>query len=287
MCRVVVFHVTVAAMKVTFDSNTFRKVINPALIKDPREREIFMAINEAISSGVISPYFSSAMLIMEEAPRKKRAEHLAMRRTTSTFTEREGGNGKISGQVMFGPDNSTATPLSNYTQERLQLAKALGFNMIHLPRFGVPLSSEVTEWLKNQPSEDEEEFHRKNELKGVVVRRMKDEKVGPYRFWILKDKVQSKVGSLPANAFFTDPEFLSVEEQKSMGSIVAEKADGDLIAAHIGEGLDIICTEDKAGGSSTKSVFSSQHRKWLSEDYGCKFLAASELYDLLQSVSDA
>lgn len=122
-------------------------------------------------------------------------------------------------------------------------------------------------------------------MKCEIANIMQARKIGSYKYFDLIGKIRDTGrASIQANTYLVDDEYLTSNEQSSIGSTIAEWADGDLIAAHIGEGLDIICTNDIAGGNDTKSVFSSLHRKWLSDDYSCKFLTPKELAEMLKSV---
>lgn len=271
-------------MKITFDSNTFRKVIDPTLIRNNEAQKTYKVIFDAIITGKVLPYFSSAMFILEEPPKKERPEHLAKRKTEMVNTWRSQKNGHIRGQFKFGPDHSTATQLSSYSIERFERAIALGFNMIHVPRLGMPMPQLVRDNLSQSTDESEANFHIKNELKGKVIMEMEKRQIGPYRYWAIKDKLVAQGGSFPtALSKVHGSKFLNEHERRSVGSAVAEWADGDLIAAHIGEGLDLICTEDMGGGHSNKSVFSVVHRSWLKTKYKCKFMTALELANSIQS----
>lgn len=148
-------------LKVTFDSNTFRKILNPSSIKGSYERDVYGVIHEAIKIGKIQPYFSSAMFILEEPPRKDRGEHISKNRAKAVFNEWDGANGRIRDRAECSPDHSTAYLLSDYSILRLNIAIDLGFKMIHLPRFGRPMPSEILKLLKTITYSDDEEFHEK------------------------------------------------------------------------------------------------------------------------------
>jgi hypothetical protein len=63
---------------------------------------------------------------------------------------------------------------------------------------------------------------------------------------------------------------------------IAEWADADSVASHIGFGIDIFCSDDK--GKSTggaPSILDPTHRAWLTATYGMKFVTLSELAALV------
>jgi len=66
-------------------------------------------------------------------------------------------------------------------------------------------------------------------------------------------------------------------EVKKVARAVAEWADGDSIAAHIGYRNDIFCTSDKAGKAGTASVFHADSRSWLTQTFGVTFCSMDEL----------
>ena len=72
-----------------------------------------------------------------------------------------------------------------------------------------------------------------------------------------------------------------VHEVNAVNRAVAEWADGDSIAAHIGYGLDCFCTGDEGNSSGAASVFDAANRAWLSATYGVKFVTMKQLASML------
>ena len=68
-----------------------------------------------------------------------------------------------------------------------------------------------------------------------------------------------------------------VHEVNAVNRAVAEWADGDSIAAHIGYGLDHFCTGDEGKSSGAASVFDVANRAWLAATYGVKFVTMTQL----------
>jgi hypothetical protein len=56
-----------------------------------------------------------------------------------------------------------------------------------------------------------------------------------------------------------------------------EWADGDSVAAHYGFGIDQFCSEDFGKSASGRSVLDCNNRKWLSEEFGIRFVTLAEL----------
>ncbi|WP_157218949.1 hypothetical protein [Flavisphingomonas formosensis] len=68
-------------------------------------------------------------------------------------------------------------------------------------------------------------------------------------------------------------------DEKALSKACAEWADGELVAAHIAYGHEILCTDDRAKGTG-RSVFDAEHRTWLSETFGVRFATLKELATL-------
>ncbi|MGX9118891.1 hypothetical protein ACWTU6_19825 [Mesorhizobium sp. BHbsci] len=79
---------------------------------------------------------------------------------------------------------------------------------------------------------------------------------------------------------------LTDDDRRKLAALVAEQADGELVAAHVGMGNDWLITEDKAGSSKLPaSVFDAAHRQWLLEDFGVKITDPKGLAELAEERS--
>jgi len=79
----------------------------------------------------------------------------------------------------------------------------------------------------------------------------------------------------------TEPWYSSLDranssEEVEIANAIAEWADGDTVAAHIGFQIGYLCTGDK-GAKAGNSIFDSTQRAWLSATYGVQLLTISEL----------
>ena len=85
----------------------------------------------------------------------------------------------------------------------------------------------------------------------------------------------------------TEPWYKSLEratdvhEENEVKRAVAEWADGDSIAAHIGYGIDFFCTEDNAKKSNVNSIFNKENRAWLNEYFGVQIIGLSDLAKMI------
>jgi len=77
---------------------------------------------------------------------------------------------------------------------------------------------------------------------------------------------------------------LTASDQKQINKLVAEWADGEAVACHIGYGNDVFCSYDKAGKTGQRrSVLNLANRQWLTETYGVRFMSLAELAEGLPS----
>jgi hypothetical protein len=67
------------------------------------------------------------------------------------------------------------------------------------------------------------------------------------------------------------------KERDNVARAIGEWADGDSIAAHYGFGIHLFCTEDFAKTADCDSVLAPNNRRWLSEEFGIRFVTFAEL----------
>ena len=70
---------------------------------------------------------------------------------------------------------------------------------------------------------------------------------------------------------------MDVHEENAVKRAVAEWADGDSVAAHIGYGIDFFCTEDSGKSAGANSIFNVENRAWLNQHFDVKIITLSEL----------
>ena len=61
----------------------------------------------------------------------------------------------------------------------------------------------------------------------------------------------------------------------------AEWADGDTVAAHYAYRNDYICTNDIGRSAGSRSIFSSNNRAWLKDNFGIEIITPKELVNLI------
>ena len=121
-------------MKVTFDSNTWRKVASPDNFpKDPIIND-YRKIREAINTGEIIPFISETVFTLEAIKKIDRKQFFKDYKAVITFDVSEGENGLINMQFKIGPNEDAHPGNNDFLKEHFADAVKLGFNIIHLPR---------------------------------------------------------------------------------------------------------------------------------------------------------
>jgi hypothetical protein len=69
------------------------------------------------------------------------------------------------------------------------------------------------------------------------------------------------------------------QSKRKVSNAANEWADGDTVAAHYGFGIDLLCSED----FGANSVFQPSNRKWLSGDFGIRFVTLAEPAEIVAS----
>ena len=72
-----------------------------------------------------------------------------------------------------------------------------------------------------------------------------------------------------------------VHEEGRVKRAVPEWADADSMAAHVGYGIELFCTEDEGKSAGAPSVLDATNRAWLETTYGVKFVNLSQLAGML------
>ena len=76
---------------------------------------------------------------------------------------------------------------------------------------------------------------------------------------------------------------LTDDDRKKIARLVAEWADGEAVAAHIGYANDIFCSGDFKKSGRGKSVLDPEHRAWLTKEFGVRFATLSQLAEIVAS----
>ena len=273
-------------MRVTFDSNSWQRVVRPASFpKDPRQPS-FQAINSVLQDGRLHGFICETVGTLEAVRRDARGTYFAGGRAKVDFVEKETDAGRIHVQVSMGPDHSKHPGLPGILSDMLQEAFELGFRLLSAPRIGTPRPSDFLTAGGNLREEifaangTDEEFHDRLERFGKVLRALEARGVGKAAGESVAAAIQTRLGGASRPWFEYLDKAKDQAEEKAMQNAIAEWADGDAVAAHIAYDNDVFCTED-AGKSAGVSILDANNRAWLSSTYGVSFASLSELAERL------
>ncbi|MEL0154656.1 hypothetical protein [Sphingopyxis sp.] len=125
-------------MKVTFDSNLYRRVTEPARFGRDPAYAAYSAIHEAIRAGTIQPFFSATIVTLEAVGREQRGAYMSSQRIKADTNASPAGEHRIRGRLTIGADDSVHPGLPPILERWLEEALALGFRFLAAPRLGQP-----------------------------------------------------------------------------------------------------------------------------------------------------
>ena len=277
------------ALRVTFDSNTLELACQPE--RHPRDaRQLLMQrVNEALVKGQIKGYYSETMITIEGVKRRDRADVFSGTHISQSETIKFTNNADLPEEVrkIVGDadlesihiehrvEQPNRKPLHPQTITRINAAIALGIRVLHaVPRIGDFLISDPTGeyYLDRGDPEAQKAWNHKVcevahaiESRGVGIAQLK--KLG----FDLNTSRESD------QWFRFLDQSTNIHEERAVERAFSEWADGDSIAAHIAYGLDVFCSDDIGKSNVTNSVLDSNHRSWLTETYGVRFMTFEEL----------
>jgi hypothetical protein len=263
-------------MRVTFDTNTLEKAARPErCARDPLHPD-YLKVHQAIVAGKISGFFSETIINLEGIQKADRSAVLGS--TTMAQSEQITEHPETGATVVattFTVADPLRKPLHPEVAARIRAARNLGMRLLRAPRLGSQLIND-SDWTVFAPEADEAALDKRLRLYQSVLRELDGRGVG----FIQVKQLASKFAT---RANVQEPWFQSlqraadVHEVNAVNRAVAEWADGDSVAAHIGYALDYFCTGDEGKSSGAASVFDVVNRAWLAATYGVKFVTMTQL----------
>lgn len=261
------------AMKITFDSNTYRRAVDPARFPNDASLAALQAIHAAIQDGRITPFLSETVASLEGVTKAQRGAYFAAAKPDLNVTTIQLPDGSIKFGITMEPNNALHPGVPPAAERWLKDAVTLGFRFMRAPRISMPTPAFLTAADAYATDDDlegrQELFHqagRDLEARGAGM------------------AVAKGIGeTIAARMKVTKPWFevldkpIDVHEERAIERAIGEWADGDTVAAHIGYGHDAICTEDKGRSAGAPSIFNATNRTWLASSYGVIILNPSEL----------
>ena len=258
-------------MKITFDSNVWRKVASPDNFpKDPLNPD-YRKIREAINDGRIKAFLSETIFTLEAINRKDRKQFFKDYKADFKTEISEGDDGSIKMSFTMGPNENAHPGLNDFLKEHFSDAVSLGFNIIHLPRIAGITNKEI-ESLKFKMKGEELKTYLDKVFE--VGKRIRELKAGDYEIEQLGLKYRADgwalgLGDAPDS------------ENGVIANAVAEWADGDSVASHIAINGDYFCTNDNAKKAGSNSVLSDKNVEILFNEYNFKKIIPTELAKII------
>ena len=253
-------------MRVTFDSNVYRGVVDPSRFPNDPLHQHFDTIHRAVKRGSVMGLLCETITTLEGIRRDDRADYFSAVRSKVEFTEEEQDDGSIRLGFSIGPDDSTHPGLPATFGQWLQDAVAIGMRFMRAPRIGLPRNpTPDSAYLPRPGAESLDRYHS-------MARAIESRGVGQNVIERIGVRINQRRRTPNAPWFRSLGEYRAASERAEIASAVAEWADGDTVAAHFGYGNDVLCTQDR-GNSTRNSVFNAVNRGWLERQYGISFMS--------------
>jgi len=261
-------------MKVTFDSNVWRKVTTPENFPKDPEIEHYKIIHDAINSKQIEAFLSETVFTLEAIKRDERKSFFRAYRPKIRIIEDEKSNnpdGMMHITMSIGPNEDAHPGNNDFLKEHFSDAEKLGFKIIHVPRIASVVNKDI---------ENARYKHKEGELGNYldkvfeVEKRINALEAGNY-------EIQQIGLKYDESSWFVGVGKAPDSEDSIIAKAIAEWADGDSIAAHIAINGDYFCTNDLAIKGGPNSVLSAKNLEILGKEYGLKIKTPKELSELL------
>ncbi len=269
-------------IKVTFDTNVFKRVID---LKEGRDKIHYEKILAAIKSEAIRGYFSDTFVTLEGVMRKHRTKIFGGRKISS-FSSLSKFPNTINitiGASMCKPDIHenhirTITSLLELGLRGLRGQVYLGDN------FSVPSNMDIYEFtaidelikFREKMGKVEIAIGNRNQATGKNVSKCRARELGLK--WLKRDHRDGEIWYQGLGLCRDEC------ESKQVIEAIAEWADGESIIRHIGYGNNYFCTSDEGKSTKGASIFDSDHRKWLACEFGVKFVTPKELAEVISAI---
>ncbi len=245
---------------VTFDSNVWEIIVD----EDKRNNsdQIYTKLYELIRNGSIQPYFFEGLATMETVKKKDRKEHYA--------NYKAGFSMYIDGEEVSSHKGSGGPEISEYLNRVVPQALELGFKFTHLHRIGSPkLNIPDKYWAPDKKYSMKERQDRSFECALYI------ENLGAGKGKLMNELGVSNGGLIQKTKI--DNSITDNKYSKSVG----EWADGDALAAHYGYGIEYFCTNDKASGAGSSSIFHANSLQQLVQKFPINVVSPTELFQIL------
>lgn len=260
-------------ISVTFDTNALDKAARPERHPKDIRRDQYDKIHQALRKGGIVGFFSETIITLEGIENKDRLCVLGSTRFKS-HSEATAPN-KITLSLMV---DQIREPLNREMLRRIDAARALGMRALRGPSRMGGFRVRDEDGTFYAPDSSVFELAARMDRANSVATAIEGRKVGRFVALELGLKFSDRAGA--TGEWWLQGLARAQEnlELKKVQKAVSEWADADSIAAHVGYGIDLFCSEDygkNTGGNP--SILNEANRSWLSSAWGVRFVTLSEL----------
>lgn len=255
-------------MKIMFDSNVWQKVVCPDDYKSDVDYIYYENINKAIKDNKIKPYLSETIFTIEAIRKVERQDFWGNYKAKFNTQIEDCGNGQMQLNMIVAPPEGINLDFKNrpILYKYFNLAKALNFRIVSLPRIALFSNKEVNDILYRDDINYEESYD--------IEVKIEQHEAGFYH-------IQKLGKQYDENDWMHGLKSMPVTDRKKVAKAIAEWADGDSVVMSIITKCDYFCSNDRAKGAGNKSILSPQNLEWLKQDYGFKVITPRLLCEIL------
>lgn len=242
-------------MRVSFDSNAWEKMFDPA------DRD-WTSIRAAIATNQIAGFISEASFRIEAIRKSERTSYFAEPAMQVQFplstVERDGK--PYIHLMTIGPDDDRHPGLPEIQSAKLISALDAGVRLMRTASWlGLPSPSEIGDPAIFAQAAHGDSAREQCQIDTLAL--IEARGVGRAAF-------EAAGGWQGAGGVLQD--------EKRFRKACAEWADGELVAAHVAYRNDILCTNDQAHAAG-RSILDPTNRAWLTAEFGVQFATLDEL----------
>lgn len=260
-------------MKITFDSNVWRKVVSPQNFpKDPNHMD-YVRIHNAIADRKIVAFLSETVFTLEAVKRSERKDFF--KRYFESFSIKnqiiEETDDEIIVRNTLGPNKNLHPRNNDFLNEHFSDAVKLGVHILKFPRIAGLQNEDISVGRYKYSNEKEMESYQNILFK--VARDIENLGAGIQQ----TKNFALKFGNTWQKGIINAPD----SENGNIAKYIAEWADADSVASHIAINGDYFCTYDLAKKAGENSVLNEKNIQALHTLYGFKTINPTELVKLL------
>lgn len=262
--------------KVVFDSNVWEKVIDTEKYLDDPSIDDLKRINSYIQDKTIQPFLSDVIFNLEAIKKKDRKEYLKKGKGIINVKSSKEEDGWVT--LSFSIEPSEIHPGNHkILDNKLQIAISMGFRIINSPRIGGYKNPDIP--TNYYYADDTASMSKLWNTQAEAQRYIEHElNCGIYHI----KKIGEKYKRVDISETWMDGVSNAPEKENTrIIKAVAEWADADAVAAHIGLPHSFFCTRDLGRSTILDSVFSPKNKEKLEEKFKARIVSPEQLIKTL------